>query len=323
MFEKYRIYQLEPNQIILNRGIDDGMLRKDWYNHPELGECLFKEARPTQAIISESRTDWTEKVVNEIAKLLGLPIAQYELAIGYFGESSELVEGVLSLNCIPVNNDGIFTGEELLARFINYDANNPSQYTIENVLKSLDLANVKPPSNWQQPIPEIDTGAKLFVGYIFLDTLTNNSDRHDHNWGVMSIDDRLELIPSFDHGISLGSTDEDENKPLLSLSDYLNRYSQSCFQAGYNKLPNLTIFEQAAQLYPQAAQIWLNKLAQIDPEQINQIFERIPEGRITPTAATFAKGLIEYNRTELLRPYQLELDKNPVKNRGRNRDSGR
>jgi hypothetical protein len=299
MSEKYQIYQLD-RQNIADRIEEDGVLRKDWYNHPELGECLFKESRPSQAIISEARTDWTEKVVTELANLLNLPVARYELASGYFSDSPEIVEGVVSLNCIPNNVDGVFTGQELLSRLVNYSGDNPSQYTIENVLKALDLANVKPPSNWEQPIAGINSGAKLFVGYLLLDTLVNNSDRHDHNWSVMSIDNQIELIPSFDHGLSLGSTDEDEDKLNLSLSDYVNRYSQSCFQEGYSKVPNLTIFKRAAQLYPDAAIVWQERLKQVTPTQIQEIFHRIPDGRITPIAAKFALDLLAYNRERIL-----------------------
>jgi hypothetical protein len=155
MLPKYRIYEIQPEQIIPNKEIDDGMLRKDWYNHPELGECLFKEARPSRAIITESRADWSEKVVNEIANLLNLPVARYELATGYFEESTQLIDGVVSINCIP-DNALVFTGEEFLSESIDYNPGDPSGYTIENVLNALEAANVKPPSNWQQPIPEIN-----------------------------------------------------------------------------------------------------------------------------------------------------------------------
>jgi hypothetical protein len=175
MSERHQVYKLD-RQYLADNIEEDGVLRKDWYDHPELGKCLFKESCPSQAIITEARTDWTEKVVFELAKLLNLPIARYELADGYFSDFSTIVEGVISLNCIPSNVDEVFTGQKLLAQFVNYNADNPSQYTIENVLKALDLANVKPPSNWEQPIAGINTGAEIFVGYILLDTFVNNSD---------------------------------------------------------------------------------------------------------------------------------------------------
>ena len=298
MDAEYQIYSIDP-ELILDEQVEDGMLRKDWYLHPQLGKCLFKEAAPTQAIISDARTDWTEKVVNEIANLLGLPVARYELATGYFGKSTKLVEGVVSINCIP-DRAQVLTGEEFLTQVLDCNLDDPRQYTVENVLKALDLADVKIPSNWQQQIPGIDTGAKLFVGYMMLDCLVNNSDRHDHNWGVMAVGDNLELIPSFDHGLSLGSTDEDDDKPALSLADYVNRYSQSCFQDGYNKLPTLTVFERAARLNPDAAIVWQERLKQVTPTQITAIFNRIPDGRITPIAAKFAIDLLAYNLERIL-----------------------
>ena len=100
--------------------------------------------------------------------------------------------------------------------------------------------------------------------------------------------------------MSLGSTDEDEDKPNLALSDYVNRYSQSCFQEGYNKLPTLTVFERAARLYPDAAKIWQERLKQVNTTQIQEIFNRIPDGRITPIAAKFAIDLLTYNRERIL-----------------------
>jgi hypothetical protein len=305
MSEKYQIYQVDPIHIVDTKE-DDGILRKNWYDLPSLGRCLFKEARPSQVIISEARTDWSEKVIDELAKLLNLPAARYELAIGYFGRSTEVVDGVLSLDCV-CENAVVLTGEELLTEYVSYDSDNPSQYTIENVLQSLGLANVKPPSNWERPISEINTGAKLFVGYMMLDCLVNNSDRHDHNWGVMAVNGRIELIPSYDHGISLGSTDEDADKSSISVKDYVNRYSQSCFQEGYNKLSNLTVFVRAAQLYPEAARVWQDRLARIDPLQINEIFDRLPPDRISSVAMQFAKQIIEYGREQI-----LGLDLEPV-----------
>jgi hypothetical protein len=108
------------------------------------------------------------------------------------------------------------------------------------------------------------------------------------------------LISSFDHGLSLGSTDEDEDKPDLSLADYVDRFSQSSFQQGYYKLPTFTIFDRAARLYPDAAKIWQQRLARITTAQIDDIFARIPRSRITPIAAKFARQLLEYDRPKIL-----------------------
>jgi hypothetical protein len=298
MSEKYQIYQLQ-RQNITDKIEEDGVLRKDWYSHPKLGECLLKETRSPEWDIGDNRdirTDWSEKVVYEIAKSINIPAAQCELATGYFDNSTEPIESIISVNCIPTNNAGVVTGENLLIRNINgYKSDDLSQYTIENVLNALELSEVKPPSNWQQPISKIDTGAKLFIGYLMMDAWAINRDRHYRNWGVMSVGDRIELIPSYDHGLSLGSTD----KINLSPERYAER-SKSPFQGNNQQLSTFNAFNRAAQLYPDAAKIWQEQLAQITSTQINDIFNRIPASRITPTAAKFAIDLLTFNQKKIL-----------------------
>ena len=112
--------------------------------------------------------------------------------------------------------------------------------------------------------------------------------------------EQIELVSSFDHGLSLGSTDEDEDKPNLSLSDYVDLYSQSCFQEGYSKLPTLTVFERCVRLYPDAARIWQQRLTQVTLAQIEEVFKHIPEGRIRPIAAKFAIDLLDFNRQRII-----------------------
>jgi hypothetical protein len=290
-----RIYQLNISEFI-EEVRDNGVLRKAWYNNPELGNCLFKETHKPSWLAVDIRSDWSEKVIYEIATLLNLPVARYEFATGYVNESTESVDGIVSVNCIPINSTEI-SGEKFLMANINYESSNHSEYIVERVLNTLQLGKVMPPKSWTH-IPNIDSGAKLFVGYLILDALVNNKDRHDHNWGVIAIGNRLELIPSFDHGFSLGAS-ENISKPEFSISYYLDRY-RSSFHDGDGALPTLEVFVRAAKLYPEAAQIWQDKLRSITPEQIDEIFNRIPEGRITPTAATFAKALLEYNRSQIL-----------------------
>jgi DNA-binding GntR family transcriptional regulator len=61
-------------------------------------------------------------------------------------------------------------------------------------------------------------------------------------------------------------------------------------------------------LYPNAAQIWLERFIQIDFDQIEAIFgactssynDRVPDERITATAAKFAQDLLDANRDQLL-----------------------
>jgi hypothetical protein len=241
---------------------------------------------------TEFRTDWAEKVVCEIANLLGLPVARYEFAAGYVGEPPEFVEGIVSVNFIPDECEYELSGE----KFIEIE---PGElYIVENVFKALDRAEVSPPDSWTR-IDGIKTGADIFVGYILLDTLVNHCNRNSHNWGVMSIDGKLQLMPAYSHGTALGSTFIYRDR-VTSLSHYLNEFSLSPFQDENSRLSTFTVFEQAAKLYPQAAKIWQERLATIDPIDIKNIFDRIPDKRISAKSSKFANRLLRYNRTRLL-----------------------
>jgi hypothetical protein len=319
MSEPYLIYQIEPDNEPTNRQAPDGVLRKNWYKIPGLGDCLFKEAKSADWIFNDDRdakTDWTEKVVSEIAKLLKIPVAQYEFATGYFDGSVNIIEGILSVNCIPENSI-VFTGEDLLLSNIDrYRSDNLADYTIENCLKSLELADVLPPENWQQPTG-IVTGSELFVGYLMLDALCINRDRHYHNWGAVAIKNRIELIPSFDHGLSLGGTD--------NISFAVDRYAaqfKSPFQNNkQQQLSTLAALEVAAQFYPSTTRIWQEQLGQVDLTQITEILERIPPERITPAAAKFALDLIAHNQRRILE-LKIEPPERGIERKPPRRDRG-
>lgn len=95
---------------------------------------------------------------------------------------------------------------------------------------------------------------------------------------------------------------------VTSLSHYLNEFSLSPFQDKNSRLSTFTVFEQAAKLYPQAAKIWQERLAAIDPVDIKNIFDQIPDGRISAKSSKFANRLLRYNRTKLL-TFRIEEDR--------------
>jgi hypothetical protein len=113
------------------------------------------------------------------------------------------------------------------------------------------------------------------------------------------------LCPSFDHGDCLGSK-LSLGERTDDLEDY--RLTESCWwqTAEINcrsetiEITTLEAFNNACQIKPIAARSWQQRLAAITSTQIEEIFDRIPEGRVTPTAAKFAINLLEYNRTKIL-----------------------
>ncbi len=97
---KFPIYRLEDRSTTEIGREDDGRFFKYWANGTKLGRCLFKaafpydssvdyryaeaKASPTPRFRQQHRMDWREKVAAELGNLLGLPMAQTELATIYY-----------------------------------------------------------------------------------------------------------------------------------------------------------------------------------------------------------------------------------------------
>jgi hypothetical protein len=110
---------------------------KFWYNQPDLGDCLFKCARPNTG------EDWSEKVAAELCSLLGLPHAIYELA------TWRNASGTISPNLLPPNT-ALIHGNDILVRLVSRyprdQGYNVSQHTLSIVLNALSLPGVNCPS---------------------------------------------------------------------------------------------------------------------------------------------------------------------------------
>lgn len=80
-----------------------GTKYKVWFTHPHYGRTLFKEGRPNTG------ENWAERLACELALMLGLPHAVYELAT-YEGKS-----GVISPSFVE-RGGRLILGNELLAK---------------------------------------------------------------------------------------------------------------------------------------------------------------------------------------------------------------
>jgi hypothetical protein len=276
-----------------------GFLPKKWYQHPALGVCLFKAAISPRMPIPNVRNDWSEKVVYEISKLLDLPAARYEFALAWDDTRQSFVEGSLSVNYLPTNAESI-AGENFLVDVLpDYQADYPASYGVENVLRTLTEQEISCPQNWVG-LSGIESAADLFVGYLALDALCSGADRHSSNWELMQVEGRLELSPSFDHGASLGANLSEQTKLQIVENNFMPNSIKSAFWNRSGKINSLEAFNIASNINPQSALTWQQQLAKITPQQIQDIIDCIPEGRITPTSAKFARMLIWHNQERIL-----------------------
>ena len=301
MSRKYEIYEVRAEQKNYYPGTREaqGYLPKFWVDHPILGNSLVKLEQNTAPA-------WSEKISYEIAKLIKLPCARYELA-NYIDEEGKVLPAVISPS---------FRDREL--RYINGDAllrnlYGSYQYSVNVCLKALVETKVGLPQNYS-PDPNIKDGADLFVGYLILDYLIANNDRHSGNFEI-GISDRGTkiLAPVFDNGASFATDMGDIVYGNKTPREYLNNIV-SMFGVTVQKA-----FETAKSIRPQAAESWIKQLSQIEPAQFVEIFDRVPFKRIDNIARNYALDLIEINRSSILGQPGAIVNP-PLKTRSRNKD---
>ncbi len=287
---------------------------KFWYSDGDLGQALFKQGRPNTG------ENWAEKVACDLADALGLPHAHYELA--RFRD----MRGTVTPSLVDAG-ERIIHGNELLA-VIHPDYGQEGQryrqrqHTITRVLSYLRAVSgrkaspVLPPANFQSSL-EIADALDVFVGYLMFDTWIGNQDRHDQNWAVgRAADGTVRLLPSYDHGSSLGRNElEQVMHDRLTTSDmgrhisaYIRKARSAIFphSAAQNAKALLTAdaFLHAAKLRPIAAAAWIERIRNLDEPQFFALVDRIPELWMTETAKQFAKEYLRLNRLYII---NLEL----------------
>lgn len=280
-----------------------GTKPKFWFYHSELGQCLYKQAR------SNTGEDWSEKIAAELCQLIELPHAHYELA------TWNQTVGTISPSFVPPNHNLILGNDLLVKRDLNYpkyEIYNVSQHTLNLVLEIMSQNQAYLPLNHNLP-STIQSAGETFLGYLLLDAWIGNTDRHHENWGFIqsqilpdSLQFTLSLAPTFDHASSLGRELQDSNRQKKLENHSIINYITKCrsgfyHQAGDKKaMSTLEAFQIAAQRYPQAALVWLEKLSSISLEQTYQLFNQIPKSRISDVAVEFANNVLQLNQKRLL-----------------------
>ena len=167
---------------------------KQWLRASDGAKWLFKP-RTEHADWSQGE-DWAEKVTAELAIQLGVPAARVELAVkgGRRGSlSRSLRPDRWGLEHGALHIGALLPGFEPRSKTrAGHDLD-----TIERI-----LGNVRPPPS----LVDI-TAFEAFAGYLVLDALVANQDRHEENWAVLRPlpgEGDVTLAGSYDHGSALG-----------------------------------------------------------------------------------------------------------------------
>lgn len=277
---------------------------KFWYFDEQHGYCLFKEGHPNTG------EDWAERVAAELWELLEMPHAIYKLA------AWRDKRGIITQNFLGENEESS-AGNIVLSRL---DADYPKEekkskkHTIENIIAAFESLAVQPTK--EAAPPEITTAKQIFLGYLMLDAWIGNTDRHHENWAtVRRVEDGVltdRLAPTHDHAASLGCilldnekreklTTRDKNRTVETYAASPKARSAIFENETDTKpLPLIEAFRAASAHNPQASKIWLKKLENVTIEAVREVFERIPEERISEVSKEFSIRMLEINRQRLL-----------------------
>jgi len=220
-----------------------GSKTKFWFMADDGTPFLFKEGRPNTG------ENWAEKIVSELCNLLGLPHAEYELAVW------NDTRGVVTRSFVPPGGRLLF-GNELLARFVKHYAahrvHKQTQHTVSAVMAILRARDIELPIDYQSDA--VVLAADLFTGYLMLDAWVGNTDRHHENWGLLVIPPRrIVIAPTFDHASSLGRNEADERRQdrlitkdkRRSIEAYAIRARSAFFRSVNDNRPLSTLADKA------------------------------------------------------------------------------
>lgn len=294
---EYRIFEVPDDAAETMEQM--GTKAKFWYEDEEFGTTLFKEGR------ASTGENWSEKLTAELATLLDLPHARYELA------TYKNRQGVISPLMVG-EDDRLVHGNEILSKYVDdYDVDagyGQSQHTVRHVSAVMRSSTHLPPEGWRFPAP-LNTTYAAFVGYIFFDAWIGNTDRHHENWAFNNQANReIRLAPTFDHASSLGRelTDEGRQQILDGGMDALRRYGHrgrsALFKSHTDKRALLLVsaVEEFVQGRDGIRDAWLAKYAALDFTEIEAIIKNVPESFMSATAVKFAIRLLCVNRESLL-----------------------
>ena len=224
--------------------------------------------------------------------------AKVELAT--FGESLGSVT-----ESFARNGRELVHGNQILAQFMSdYDVDasfGQSHHTLTNIWTALDKVFKRHEAS--------ELAKRRFAGYLTLDALVGNTDRHHENWGLLRRRTGSGwsgfLAPSFDHASSLGRELQEERRNLLLSENRVGAYAERGHggifwsEDEWRGPSPLKLVRLAVRKYPALFQTSMGRLEKVNEDSLREIVERVPADWMSPSARLFAIDQMCYNLGEL------------------------
>lgn len=274
---------------------------KTWLAEPGTGHLWLFKPVTTHAWRSDQGEDWAERVVAQVAAKIGVPSARVELA------QRDGQPGSLSQNLCPPNwelHHGSVVLPEVVPEYRQGTSNPRGRpgHSVPNIQRALAGLHVPPGAD----VPSDFEAFDVFVGYLVLDALVANRDRHDDNWAVLRPvigTDAPALAGSYDHAGSLGYNLTDAERDRHLREGTLQRWvaKGTAWRFEHDRKP-ATLVEIAAlglgAVQPVVRLTWLDRLARLDVSSITSAVRMVPG--LSDVAARFSIEVMCANRRRLL-----------------------
>lgn len=233
---------------------------------------------------------WAEKLAAEYFALVDLPCARVELAE---------YQGVRATVCRKMDHQGeaLVHGNEVIAGLVtDYDREKKrrsTDHTYERIRAAIEKTCVD---------RSCAEDLKNIAGYLVLDALIGNTDRHHENWALLRKDvegkAQHRLAPSFDHASSLGREMRDDRRARLLRENAVEKYLREGKGAIFlESLPQqalspFALVEDLAPLHPDEFHPWLARIAALKEEELSAPFERMPDGWMSEPQKQLARAML-------------------------------
>jgi hypothetical protein len=268
---------------------------KVWLEQPGGTRWLFKPR--TEHDNWAQGEDWAEKLAAEIARRLGVPAAHVELAVRGGRRGS------ISRNLVSPGWE-LQPGALLISEVVpDYEPRSRTRagHSLDSIASVLE--GVSPPAG----APPHCTAFEVFSGFLLLDALVANQDRHEENWAVLRPlpgAGRITLAPSFDHGSSLGFNLRDDKRLLevgrSSVPAWACKATAQRFDRASDGMLTLVALALRAlsRCTAPAREQWLAALEALSPSELGRVVAAVPE--MSDATRTFTSELLLTNRRRLL-----------------------
>jgi len=258
---------------------------------------LWKYRQTTGDGSEAALTDCAEVFTSRLAAAIDLPAAECRFAI----LDGEL--GLISRNVTP-HGFNLNTGTTYLPEVEGYQRRPSARsdadggrmrldegYTLDSMDRVLEHVEAPP------GISDL-SGFAVFAGYLVLDALVGNGDRHPGNWAILERqrDGARFLAPTYDHGSALGAGLTADNRRDKDPVAFARRGRANPFSPRNQLLVDLA--REAVRR--SGADLWVARIAALDEVSIRETLEA-PPGRLSEVASTFMEQVVLENQRRLCR----------------------